>query len=87
MKLATSRITSQGQVSIPVEVRRRLGLVPGTTIQWESEGDTLMVRRVGKHTLADVRKALFPEGPPAPRDLEDLKKGIEDYVRSRHARR
>ena len=87
MKIATSRVTSRGQISIPSEVRRRLGIVPGTTIQWESEGDTVVVRRIGKHSFADVRKALFPEGPPAPHDLEDLKKGIEDYVRARHARR
>ena len=87
MKIATSRITSQGQISVPLEVRRRLGLAPGTTIQWESEGDTVMVRRIGKHSFADVRKALFPEGPPATCDLEDLKKGIEDYIRAKHARR
>lgn len=87
MKIATSRVTSQGQISIPLEVRRRLGVVPGTTIQWESEGDTVVVRRIGKHSFADVRKAVFPEGPPAPRDLEDLKKGIEDSIRSKHARR
>jgi len=87
MKIATSRVTSQGQISVPLEVRRRLGVVPGTTIQWESEGDTVVVRRIGKHSFADVRKALFPDGPPEPRGLQDLKKGIEDYVRAKHARR
>jgi AbrB family looped-hinge helix DNA binding protein len=87
MKIATSRVTSQGQISVPLEVRRRLGVVPGTTIQWESEGDTVVVRRIGKHSFADVRKALFPEGPPEPRGLKDLKKGIEDHIRTKHARR
>ncbi|HYU32188.1 MAG TPA: AbrB/MazE/SpoVT family DNA-binding domain-containing protein [Thermoanaerobaculia bacterium] len=87
MKIATSRVTTQGQISIPLEVRRRLGVTPGTTIQWEAEGDTVVVRRIGKHSFADVRKALFPGGPPEARDLEDLKKGIEDYVQAKHARR
>ena len=87
MKIATSRVTSQGQISIPLEVRRRLGVTPGTTIQWEAEGDTVVVRRMGKHSFADGRKALFPGGPPEARGLEDLKKGIEDYVRAKHARR
>lgn len=87
MKIATSRVTSQGQISIPLEVRRRLGVVPGATIQWESEGESVVVRRIGKHSFADVRKALFPKGPPAPHGLADLKKGIEDHVRARHARR
>jgi AbrB family looped-hinge helix DNA binding protein len=87
MKIATSRVTTQGQISIPLEVRRRLGVTPGTTIQWEAEGDTVVVRRIGKHSFADVRKALFPGGPPEARSLEDLKKGIEDYVQAKHARR
>jgi hypothetical protein len=56
-------------------------------IQWEAEGDTVVVRRMGKYSFADVRKALFPGGPPEVRGLEDLKKGIEDYVRAKHARR
>jgi AbrB family looped-hinge helix DNA binding protein len=87
MKIATSRVTSQGQISVPLEVRRRLGVGPGATIQWESEGETVVVRRVGKHSFADVRKTLFPEGPPEPHDLQDLKEGIEDYIRAKHARR
>jgi AbrB family looped-hinge helix DNA binding protein len=87
MKIATSRVTSQGRISIPLEVRDRLGLVAGSTIQWEFVGDTVVVRRIGKRSFADVRKALFPEGPPTPRNLEDLKKGIEGYVHARHARR
>jgi len=87
MKIATSRVTSQGRISVPLEVRRRLGLVPGSTIQWELAGDTVVVRRIGKCSFADVRKILFPEGLPAPLDVEDLKKGVEDYVRARHARR
>jgi bifunctional DNA-binding transcriptional regulator/antitoxin component of YhaV-PrlF toxin-antitoxin module len=85
MKIATSRVTSQGQISVPLEVRRWLGVGPGATIQWESEGETVVVRRVGMHSFADIRKALFPEGPPDPRDLQDLKKGIEDYIRAKHA--
>ena len=87
MKLATSKITSQGQISIPLEVRRRLGLTPGATIQWESEGDTVVVRRRGKHSFAELRNALFPEGPPEPHGLEELKAGLEDAIRARHARR
>jgi bifunctional DNA-binding transcriptional regulator/antitoxin component of YhaV-PrlF toxin-antitoxin module len=87
MKLATSRLTSQSQISVPLEVRRRLGLNPGSVLQWEAEGDAIFVTRRGKHTFADVRAALFPDGPPEPKDLEDLKAGIESYVATRHARR
>ena len=87
MKIATSRITAQGQVSVPLEVRKRLGLAPGSTMEWDADGDTVVVKRRGKHSFEDVHKALFPNGPPTPRTLNDLKAGIEGYIRSKHARR
>ena len=34
MSLAQSRITAQGQVSIPVNVMRQFGLAPGEEINW-----------------------------------------------------
>lgn len=87
MTIARSRLTSQGQVSIPAEVRRRLGLGPGSVIDWEEEGDEIFVRRAGRYTSAEVSEALFPQGAGAPRSLADLKAGIRAQVSRRHARR
>ncbi len=64
MKLAQSRVTAQGQVSVPAEVRRRLGIAPGASISWESEGDLVVVRRVGRFTSEDIHAALFDRPPP-----------------------
>ena len=86
MKLAQSRLTAQGQISVPAEVRRRLDLVPGSVLEWDVEGDRVTVRRVGQHTLDDVHEALFSE-EPQPRSLEELDEGIRRNVRARHARR
>ena len=86
MKLATSRVTAQGQISVPVEVRRRLGLVPGSSLAWEADGDTISVKRTGRHSLAEVRQVLFPAAPPAPKSLEQLKDGIRKHLRAKHAR-
>lgn len=86
MKVAESRITAQGQISIPAEIRRRLGLVPGSTLEWDDQGDQVVVRRSGRSTSEDVHRALFPEKPET-RSLEELKAGIDLYVRERHARR
>jgi len=83
MRLAQSRITAQGQVSVPAEVRKRLGLAPGSTIDWEIEGDAVVVRRSGRFSLQDIRLALFPDGPPARKSLDDLKQGIRDRMRRR----
>jgi AbrB family looped-hinge helix DNA binding protein len=86
MKIAQSRVTAQGQISVPAEVRRRLELVPGSVLEWEAEDDRIVVRRVGRHTFEDVHKALFSQ-EPRPRSLEELKEGIRQNVRARHARR
>ncbi|MBI2896738.1 MAG: AbrB/MazE/SpoVT family DNA-binding domain-containing protein [Deltaproteobacteria bacterium] len=85
MKLAQSRLTAQGQISVPVEVRRRLGLGPGTTLEWDATDDVVVVRRVGRYTSEDVHGALFAT-PPAPRTLEEMEEGVRRAVRSRHAR-
>jgi antitoxin PrlF len=84
MALASSKLTSQGQISVPAEVRRKLGL--GSVLEWEEEGDRILVRRAGQHTSRDVHEALFPKTKPLPRTLADLKEGIRRAVRKRHAR-
>jgi AbrB family looped-hinge helix DNA binding protein len=87
MTLAQSRLTSQGQVSVPAEVRRRLGLAPGSILEWDDEGDLVVVRRGHRYTSTDVHSTLFPEGTPDTRSLQELKDGIRLDVAKRHARR
>ena len=64
MALAESKITTQGQISVPAEVRRKLGVGPGSTLTWEEDGDHMIVRRAQKYSSLDIHKALFPDGPP-----------------------
>lgn len=87
MALAHSRVTAQGQISVPAEIRRRLGVGPGSVLEWDEDGDRIVVRRAGNYTFEDIHRALFPEGPPKPRTLEELKEGIRQYMRKKHARR
>jgi AbrB family looped-hinge helix DNA binding protein len=85
--IARARITAQGQISVPAEVRKELGVGPGSFIEFAKVDDQIVVRKVGKYTWSDVHKAAFPEGPPKPRSLEELKEGIRAYIRKKHARR
>jgi bifunctional DNA-binding transcriptional regulator/antitoxin component of YhaV-PrlF toxin-antitoxin module len=85
MALAQSKLTAQGQISVPVEVRRRLGVGPGSVIEWAHDGDHMIVRRSGRYSSEDIHGALFQQ-PPAPRSLTDLKAGVRRHVRARHAR-
>jgi antitoxin PrlF len=85
MALAQSKVTSQGQISVPAEIRRRLGVGPGSTLEWDEEEGKIVVRKAGKYTFEDIHKMLFPNGPPKRRSLKQLTKGIEDYIREQHA--
>lgn len=39
------RITSEGQVTIPAEVREQAGFRPGEEVEFVVEGDTIRIRR------------------------------------------
>jgi len=43
------RITSKGQVTIPIEIRERLGLLPHTEVVFEVEGDSVRLRKADAH--------------------------------------
>ena len=86
MKIAQSKLTAQGQISVPAAIRTRLGLRPGNVLEWEERGGEVLVRRASQYSSADVHQALF--GPTPPAALEgDVKEGIRTHVRQRHARR
>jgi AbrB family looped-hinge helix DNA binding protein len=38
------RITSKGQVTIPVEIRQKLGLLPHSEVVFEIDGDAVRIR-------------------------------------------
>lgn len=85
MAIAYSRLTAQGQISVPKEIRQKLGIGPGAILEWEEDGERIVVRRAGRYSSEDVHQALF-EKAPEPRTLEDLKQGISRYMKARHAR-
>lgn len=82
MALAHSKLTAQGQISVPAAVRRRLGLGPGSVLEWDEDGKTVIVRRVGRYSSEDVHRALFAVAPKS-QTLAELKQGIRRYMRRR----
>jgi len=87
MGIARSRITAQGQISVPAEVRRKLGVGPGSTLEWEDDGGRIVVRRGGKYTSEDIHRALFKGRKPKPISVEEMDEAIAQYIREKHARR
>lgn len=39
------RITSKGQVTIPAAFRERLGFLPNTEVEFDAEGEILLLRK------------------------------------------
>ena len=86
MPLAHSKLTAQGQISVPANVRRRLGVGPGSVLEWDDEGDQIVVRRAGRYTSEDVHRTLFP-GRPKPKTLAEMKDGVRQHIKRLRARR
>jgi antitoxin PrlF len=87
MAIALSKVTAQGQISVPAGVRRRLGVGPGSVLEWDEDGGNIVVRRSARFSSEDIHRALFPTQAPEPRTLDDMRQGIRHNIRKRHARR
>jgi antitoxin PrlF len=85
MAIARSKLTTQGQISVPAEVRRKLGIGPGSVLEWEEDGNQIVVRRAGRFNSEDIHRILFGEHPPERRSLAEMRDGIRRYTRKRYA--
>ena len=61
----------------------KLRIGPGSILEWDEDGDKIIVRRSGTFSSEDIHRALFPGRAPKPRTLEELKEGIQRRVRER----
>ena len=87
MALPQSKLTSQGQISVPAEIRRKLGIGPGSVLEWDEDGEQVVVRKAGRYSSEDIHRAVVSERQrPTRRSLDELKKGIRHHVRKKHAR-
>jgi len=73
-------------MEIDAEVRRQLGVGPGSVLVWEWRNGEFVVRRAGKCTSADIHEALFGAWKQRKIAPTDVKTGIRKYIRGRHAR-
>jgi len=87
MALAQSKLTAQGQISVPAEVRKKLGVGPGSILEWDESNDQVIVRRAGRHTSLDVHEALFGADSPKRKPRTSVREGIRKHIRRKHASR
>lgn len=85
MTVAESKLTNQGQVSVPANVRKKLGLAPGSVLEWcENDQGDIIVKRAGKFSSKDIHDALFDK-TPKPKTVTQMNEGIKKHLRRKHA--
>lgn len=61
------RVTTKGQVTIPIEMREKLGLLPNSEVEFEIVGDSVRIRKArgtksrGQRLLELMRRAPRPK--------------------------
>ncbi len=54
--LDVTRMSAKGQVVIPGDIRQAMALVPGTKFVVVGEGDTVILKKIGRPALAEIDK-------------------------------
>ena len=86
MAVAHSKLTARGQVSVPAKVRQRLGVGPGSVLEWSEDGGRVIVRKAVRYSSEDIHRALFST-PPSRQRVAQLRAGVRRHVRKRQASR
>lgn len=75
------RLTSKGQVTIPLPIRQRLGLLPWSEVEFEVDGDSVRIRKKrggggrGRRLLDAMRAAPRPKPGMSTDELMALTRG------------
>lgn len=69
-----STISSKGQVTVPADVRSRLGLLPGTPVEFELREEGVLLRKgvTGTHPVDRVY-GILRLGRPVDEVLDDMR--------------
>ena len=81
-----TRMSAKGQVVIPGDIRRAMSLAAGTKFIVAGDGDTVILKRIGPPTLAEVDKLFADSGifaKQAGLKKMDVKKAIKRARRGR----
>ena len=56
--LEMGRVSSRGQIAIPSDIRKELGLEEGSKVLFILEDDTVLMKKITKESFADITKPL-----------------------------
>ena len=69
--MPTATVTSKGQVTIPVEVRERLGIEAGTRVEFVPRADGTWEFTAAGDSVTSIRGMFAPVRPATTDDMDD----------------
>ena len=73
------RITSKGQVTIPQEIREKLGLLPNTEVEFKVErGRAVLSRKTGTPSIGEITAKRLRQGPRMTMSAKELMALLRD---------
>ncbi len=76
-------VTEKGQITIPQEIRRLMGLQPRDKVRFEVEGEVVMIKRATSKLLQGYGAVVPRKQPEDFRSLrEKFEKGVAEEVTS-----
>lgn len=80
MDMSVAKVTSQGQITIPADVRKRLGIQPGSKVIFIQDGDRVMMANATIEAFGQMHKAFAGEaerlGLKDEQDVVDMVKQV-----------
>ena len=67
----TAYVTSKGQLVVPLRIRRRYGIKPGTRVNFVEEGDRIIFQPVTREYISSYR-GIFKPKPGAKSVVREL---------------
>ena len=78
MKDHSGLITRKGQVTVPAEIRHKLGLKQGDRVMFRLADDQVLLRR--SENVVEATKGVFRQYVDKPRNTEELRSAAEDAI-------
>lgn len=82
--MATSTVTSKGQITIPVEVRRALKLEPGSRVEFVKQSDGSYELIAATRSVKELKGILKSRVGPV--SIEDMNEAVLDTAAERARR-
>ena len=82
--MAVATLTSKGQITLPVAVRKKLGLAPGDQVDFVESADGFALVPVSKHP--SILRGRFAGRVAKPVSIEEMNEAVAEGVVDRFGR-